>query len=156
MNAIALPEFGLEPGVRMGRNMLEGYQRGMGLERGIPALDNDPHFRACFALAAGRTVVVAMKLKNLYLLVRNFLPLLPHGDIFEFGSYRGGSALFLVAAAHDFLPKARIYALDSFGGMPETDPNSDLHRRGEFRDTTYSTKRSSRHVMPAGSKISSL
>jgi hypothetical protein len=137
MDAIALPEFGIRPGVRMGRNPLEGYQRGLGLERGIAALDSDPHFRACFALAAGRTVVSPMKLKNLYLLVRNFLPQLPPGDIFEFGSYRGGSALFLAAAARDFLPNAKVYALDTFSGMPETDPDSDLHRRGDFRNTVY-------------------
>ncbi len=135
---ISLPEVNIPADIKRGRSIRDGYQRGWGLTRNLSAeLDKDPHFQECFSLAKDRTVVSPMRIKNLYLLIRFYLPKLLSGDIIEFGSYRGGSALFMAAAAKIFLPQSTVYALDTFEGMPSVDANADIHRAGDFRDTSY-------------------
>jgi hypothetical protein len=76
---------------------------------------------------------------NLYLLIRFFAPKLGAGDIIEFGCYRGGSAIFMASLAKRYLPHARVWGLDTFEGMPETDPKVDLHGHGDFNNTDLST-----------------
>ncbi len=71
-------------------------------------------------------------LMNLYLLIRFFVP---KGAIVEFGSYRGGSTLFMATIAKAHRPDLHIYALDTFEGMPETG-ELDLHKQGDFSDTS--------------------
>jgi hypothetical protein len=69
---------------------------------------------------------------NLFLLITEYLPKLPQGNIIEYGSYRGGSAFFMGALAAKFLPRAQIYALDTFTGMPAVDIGIDAHCSGDF------------------------
>lgn len=54
------------------------------------------------------------------------------GDIAEVGSYRGGSAYLLAAST-----KRLVHIFDTFEGMPETDPERDIFRKGDFGDTSY-------------------
>ncbi|HEV2508985.1 TylF/MycF/NovP-related O-methyltransferase [Bosea sp. (in: a-proteobacteria)] len=135
-----LPEIGGIPDqMRGGRSVYEGYQRGWGLEFGDlrSKVAADPDYIDAFEFARGRSVVSIDRLMNIFLLVKFFLPRLPHGHIVEYGSYRAGSAFFMGALARKFLPQARVYALDSYEGMPVTDKSVDAHNAGDFQNTSY-------------------
>lgn len=69
---------------------------------------------------------------NLYLIIRDHLGALPNQNIVEFGSYRGGSVLFMATLLKGWFPHARIFSLDTFEGMPETSAEHDRHQRGDF------------------------
>jgi hypothetical protein len=131
-----LPEPSVENSVRKGRNLYEGYQRGIGL-----AFSNlgariaaDPDFGRARTLAGSRTIVGDANLANIFLLIKFFLPRLPFGHIVEFGSYKGGSAIFMATLAQKFLPGVQVIGFDTFGGMPATDHAVDAHRAGSFSD----------------------
>jgi hypothetical protein len=131
-----LPQPSVENSVRKGRNLYEGYQRGIGI-----AFSNlgtriaaDPDFHNARALAGSRTIVGDANLANIFLLIKFFLPRLPFGHIVEFGSYKGGSAIFMAALAQKFLPGVRVIGFDTFSGMPATDRAVDAHHAGSFSD----------------------
>jgi hypothetical protein len=128
---------GVRKELRGGRSVYEGYQRSWGLEFGDlkSRVLSDPDYQSAMALARSRSVVLLERSMNLFLLVKFFLPRLPFGHIVEFGSFRGGSAMFMAALAARFLPGANVYALDTFAGMPETDSAIDAHAAGDFADT---------------------
>jgi O-methyltransferase len=56
------------------------------------------------------------------------------GDVAECGVYKGGTAYILA----DLVRSAgrMFFLFDTFAGMPETDPEKDLHKRGDFDDTS--------------------
>ena len=58
-------------------------------------------------------------------------------NVIEFGSYRGGSAVFMASVLRDLARKSKVFALDTFAGMPATDPIRDGHGSGEFADCDY-------------------
>ena len=74
---------------------------------------------------------------NIYLIMRFGMPKIPKGHIIEFGSYRGGNAMFMAKVAGELFPGTMVYALDTYDGMPATDAKIDLHLRGDFRDAEY-------------------
>ncbi len=53
------------------------------------------------------------------------------GDIAEVGVYKGGTALLLAENTNKML-----HLFDTFTGMPEADSTIDLHKKGDFHDTT--------------------
>jgi len=57
-----------------------------------------------------------------------------HGDIVEFGSYRGFSLFWLAKLRDIYRLHCRIIGIDSFDGLPET---STVWKKGEFGDTSY-------------------
>jgi hypothetical protein len=87
-----LPDPQVENSVRKGRNLYEGYQRGVGLAfSGLGArIGLDPDFCHARALAGSRTIIGDASLANIFLIFKFFLPRLPVGHIVEFGSYKGG------------------------------------------------------------------
>jgi hypothetical protein len=105
-------------GLRHGRSPRDGYVRGWGLEFGglASAVLADPLYRECYDLAEGRTIQATACRMNLYLLVRYYLPRLGSGAIVEFGSYRGGSAIFLAALCQRLGLDIKVYGLDTFAG----------------------------------------
>ncbi len=127
---------GLANQPRRGRNPTEGYQRAFGLQSGnLPTLcQQDQDYQIAFRMAQQRTVVHPPNLMNLFLLCKFHLPRLQRGHIVEFGSYQGGSAIFLAYLAQQFSPGTHVYALDTFAGMPPTDRAIDLHKAGDFAD----------------------
>lgn len=134
-----LPEYnGLSRENFRGRNPYEGYQRACGIRYAkiIEQAKEDEVFVEAWTLAQSRSVVSPFKLTNLYLLVRYFLPRLDPSDIIEFGTFRGGSAMFLAKLAQAYLPGIRIFGLDSFAGMPKTDKTIDGHNAGDFSETS--------------------
>jgi predicted O-methyltransferase YrrM len=122
-----------------GRNPLDGYSRGWGLQFGDlrEKILADPIYRLGLKLAQGRTIQAELCRMNLFLIVRFYLPRLAAGDIIEFGSYRGGSAIFLAAAAKAVGLDSHVWALDTYEGMPQSDPTIDLHKKGDFHDVDY-------------------
>jgi hypothetical protein len=127
------------PVVRKGRNVAAGNLRGWGLEFSDLAIEvsEQSDFRAAQALATGRTLLTAPKLVNLYLIMKYGLNSVA-GDIVEFGSYRGGSALFMAQLLKMWGSEKRVFACDTFDGMPSTDPAIDLHNSGDFGDSQFS------------------
>lgn len=135
--SIELPVLhGMAPGTRKGRSVYEGYQRGWGLQFGGLAdkVRADPLYREALKCCRDRTIMSESNRMNLFLLMTCFVGRLPPGHVVEYGSYRGGSALFLAFLAKRLHPGMTVFALDSFEGMPETDKTVDAHNKGDFAD----------------------
>ncbi|MGA7294142.1 MAG: TylF/MycF/NovP-related O-methyltransferase, partial [Terriglobales bacterium] len=54
------------------------------------------------------------------------------GEVAECGVYKGGTAKILAELVSD----RPLHLFDTFCGMPQTDPKRDLHKAGDFADTT--------------------
>jgi SAM-dependent methyltransferase len=123
---------------RDGRNIHDGYYRGAGLELGTlyNKIERDADYQEAVTYAANRSITTPNRLLNLFLLIKYHLPKLPFGDIIEFGAYKGGTAFFMGALARRLLPGVKVYALDTFKGMPPTDKDVDAHIAGDFSDTS--------------------
>ena len=126
--------------IENGRCVYDGYQRGAALKYGklADAVWNDPVFRK--ARAAGlrapvRTMLLEERMMNLFLIVKFFLRDLTSRNIVEFGTYRGGGAIFLAMLLREFYPEARVYALDTFEGMPPIEKGLDLPPPDDFAAT---------------------
>ena len=134
-----LPKMTIPDTFRHGRNVHDGYQRGWGLEfGGLDALVNqDPLFQQAVAAVDGRSVQDTYRQKNLFLLIKFYLRKIAPGCIIEFGSYRGGSAIFMAHLCRALSPQTQVYALDTFAGMPETDRAIDAHSGGDFANTDF-------------------
>jgi predicted O-methyltransferase YrrM len=130
-----LAELRRPPNIRKGRNVQDGYARGVGLQFGAlaDAVRRDPVYADAMDLAHGRTIVAEHNRMNLFLILRAYLDRIP-GDVIEFGSYKGGNALFMASVIKKLHPGRRVWALDTFAGMPETDLTVDAHRKGDFHD----------------------
>ena len=122
--------------IRNGRNVYEGYQRGWGLQFGDlrAKIMDDPLYKEAFEIAKDRTIMSEENRMNIFLLLRFFLPKIPFGHIIEYGAYRGGSAIFIAYVVQELYPGMKVFALDSFEGMPQTDKNIDAHNAGDFAD----------------------
>lgn len=130
-----LPELaGLARGLRKGRNVHEGYQRGWGLQFGDVRAKvlEDPLYQEAMALAHGRTIMAELNRMNIFLIMRFFMQGLEAGHVVEFGSYLGGNAIFMAHVARKLHPGMKVFALDSFEGMPPTDKRVDAHNTGDF------------------------
>jgi predicted O-methyltransferase YrrM len=132
--------------VERGRCAHDGYQRGTALAHGTLAGEvwNDPLFRKALAAARlpqVRTMCTEPRLMNLYLIIKFFLKDLPSRNIVEYGTYRGGSALFMATLLKELYPEAKVWALDTFEGMPDGDDGLDLPPPDDFADTNLNTIR---------------
>ena len=126
----------VEPGIRRGRCPRDGYVRGWGLQFTDlrERVRADPVYREALPLAAGRSVMAEDSRINLYLILRFFLDRIPFGHVVEFGAYRCGNAMFMARVLERIRPGVRVYAFDTFAGMPATDLSIDAHLAGDFRD----------------------
>lgn len=55
------------------------------------------------------------------------------GHIIDYGSYKGGSAIAMAAAAEFYRAPKKVFAFDTFSGMPATS-QFDEHSAGDFGD----------------------
>jgi hypothetical protein len=127
------------PGARRdGRNVRAGYTRGMELEFGQIAQHcvEDALYNQAIAASHNRSIVMQRKLMNIMLIIR-YSSFNPAGHIIEFGSYRGGSALYMAALARQLGLASKVFALDTFAGMPNTDDSLDNHLAGDFNDSDF-------------------
>jgi O-methyltransferase len=83
-----------------------------------------------------RSLVPIQARYNLYCLAQNATRRC-HGDVAECGVYKGGTAKLLAEIVQD----RPLYLFDTFTGMPETDPTKDLHKAGDFADTSLDSVR---------------
>lgn len=127
---------GVKNGMRHGRNVYEGYQRGWGLQFGDlrQKILADTLYQEAFDAARDRTIMAEDNRMNIFLLLRFFLAKIPFGHIVEYGAYRGGNAIFMAYVVKRLYPGMKVYALDTFEGMPPTDKNVDAHNCGDFSD----------------------
>lgn len=122
---------------RNGRCVADGYARGLGMQFGKlrDLIRSHPLYQEAASAAGTRSIISEDNRMNLFLLLNYFIP---HqggvGDVLEFGAYRGGNALFMAKVMSRSMPTARIYALDTYKGMPETDLTVDRHKAGDFAD----------------------
>lgn len=128
-----------DKGIRKGRNINDGYARGWGLQFGDlkQKILNDPLYQSALKLIQGRSILSEDNRMNLFLIMKYFLPKITEGDIIEFGSYKGGNAIFMASIASKLYPNVKVYALDTFAGMPETDKSIDAHSKGNFADVDF-------------------
>jgi len=113
-----------------GRCLYEGYQRSTPLKYGMlgEQVRRDPVYRR--ALAAARlpeveSMVVETRFINLFILIKFFLRKLQSQNIIEFGSFKGGSAVFMATLLREFYPQARLFSLDTFAGLPDLEMGVD-------------------------------
>jgi predicted O-methyltransferase YrrM len=110
--------------------------RGWGLQFGKlrDEVRADPLYENASKLARGRSVLSEDNRINLYLICRFYLDRLDPGHIVEFGAYKGGNALFMARVAAALYPDKKVYALDTYSGIPDADASIDAHSAGDFRD----------------------
>ena len=58
------------------------------------------------------------------------------GDLVECGVYKGGTAAMMASCLSSLNLRKKLYLFDTFEGMPETDSKRDLHKKGDFADTS--------------------
>jgi O-methyltransferase len=91
-------------------------------------------------LAQPYTLVSPDRLYVLLSLARNAVRL--HGDFWECGVYKGGTARMLAEFLSRKAPPAvTLHLFDTFAGMPEADREVDVHRKGDFSDTSLAAVR---------------
>jgi O-methyltransferase len=93
-----------------------------------------PDFDRYYRIAEPKTLVSRDRCYVLERLLRHALTV--HGDVMECGVYKGGTAAMLARILRESQSGKTLYLLDTFDGMPETDPAFDLHRKGDFSDTS--------------------
>jgi len=120
--------------IQKGRDIEAGYARGEGIEFGglRQLILNDPDWIAAIRASRGRSIVTPERLMNLFLIMK--YSDIQDGNIIEFGSFRGGSAMFLASLARRLRKNNKVFALDTYEGMPVTNPFLDRHRAGGFAD----------------------
>lgn len=120
------------------RCVADGYRRGWGLVHSDLAAEvrADPLYVEARSAAGDLSLLGDERLMNLFLILRDGVTKLASRNIIEFGSYKGGTAIFLAVALRRLAPEALVYALDTFGGMPDTDATLDMHCAGDFSDAS--------------------
>jgi hypothetical protein len=135
-----LPEFkGLGKEIRKGRSPYAGSQRGWGLQFGDlrERILSDDLYQEALAVSLGRTIMSEMNRMNIYLLIRFYICDIAFGHIVEYGSYLGGSAIFMAYVAKKLYPGMKVFALDTYEGMPPTNKAVDMHNKGDFSNVSF-------------------
>jgi O-methyltransferase len=96
----------------------------------------DTRFQLYVKHTEGRTLIDIDRLFMIYQACNHVYGL--KGSIAEVGVYKGGSAKMI----HELLLTDILHLFDTFEGMPETDQNKDLHKKGDFNDTSLESVKS--------------
>lgn len=75
-----------------------------------------------------------IRLYSLYQLAKSCLNI--EGDVAELGVYKGGSAKLLSKVFKTSNSSKKLHLLDTFEGFIETSKVNDLHRKGDFKNTS--------------------
>jgi O-methyltransferase len=92
----------------------------------------DPPLKQIYATIAERTVVDRERVTMLRQFARAALHL--PGDVAEVGVYKGGTARLFAETLRGSGKSLLLF--DTFAGMPDTDAGKDVHRAGDFADTS--------------------
>jgi O-methyltransferase len=93
-----------------------------------------------FAATRGKTLVSDDRLYVLATVLRQALAT-SECDVAECGVYQGGTARLLADIVRESGASRALALCDTFAGMPETDPRVDVHRKGDFSDTSLEAVR---------------
>jgi len=96
--------------------------------------ESDSEFMNLYYQIRERTLLGPNKLYILVQFLKSVAPL--PGNAGEFGVYRGGAAFLLSNVLQQTSPTKIIHLFDTFTGMPKPDPEKDLHKEGDFSDTS--------------------
>lgn len=96
-------------------------------------------FSSYYSLAKPYTIVSSDRCYILLTLARQAAAL--QGVWIECGVYKGGTAMILAKAIHKGNFDTSLHLFDTFEGMPETDPDMDLHKKGDFSDSSLTEVR---------------
>jgi O-methyltransferase len=99
--------------------------------------ESESDFMEQFSQAQPATLLLAIECYHLYQLIKQSSSLA--GDFAEVGVYRGGTAQILAHHAQHL--KKELHLFDTFTGMPDTDPQKDWHKKGDFSDTSLEAVR---------------
>ncbi|HKR26200.1 MAG TPA: TylF/MycF/NovP-related O-methyltransferase [Acidobacteriaceae bacterium] len=91
-------------------------------------------------LAQSVSLVTPDRIYVLYTLALNAIRL--PGEFWECGVYKGGTARMFAELLSAQAESRTLHLFDTFAGMPETDHAHDLHRMGDFADTSLESVRS--------------
>lgn len=94
----------------------------------------DPDFLEYFQKVRAHSLVDGARCWVLYCGIRQALHL--NGEIWECGVYKGGTALMIRMLRDKFACETLVRLFDSFSGMPDTDKQLDVHKSGDFSDTS--------------------
>lgn len=92
---------------------------------------NDAEFNRLLAEIDGNTVVSPDRCFMLWQLAKYAAS--KEGAIAEVGVYKGGTAKIIAKAC----PNKKVHLFDTFSGMPKEDVGVDLHKQGDFSDTSF-------------------
>lgn len=93
-----------------------------------------PGFQRYYEIAAPHSLVSLDRCYVLYRLSRHALHV--PGNFWECGVYKGGTASLFVAILREQGSVKKLHLFDTFEGMPQTDAEKDLHKKGDFSDTS--------------------
>lgn len=94
--------------------------------------DADKIFGSLLKQIEGYSVVGRERCFILYQFVKHTIGM--EGDIAEVGVYKGGTAKLIAKVAAETTKTVHLF--DTFCGMPLTDITKDLHKEGDFSDTS--------------------
>lgn len=99
-------------------------------------------FNTYYEMIKPYTVVSADRCYVLYSLCLQAIQM--SGEWYECGVYKGGTAMLFAGILSGYWRRGetRLHLFDTFEGMPETQPALDIHRRGDFMDTSLEEVRS--------------
>jgi O-methyltransferase len=103
-------------------------------KRVIDYWNEDEQFVALAKQVRGHTLIHEERLFMLYQFANSVVSL--KGNVAELGVYKGGSAKLLAKIFERSTEKKGIFLFDTFCGMPEANPLIDLHKKGDFPDTS--------------------
>lgn len=107
----------------------------------LPLWEDDEHFIDLKQQTIGYTLVDKPQCYMLYQYARHAARL--PGDVAEVGVYKGGTAR-LLAKVFESTGKT-IHLFDTFSGMPPSDPSKDVHKEGDYGDTSLESVRDYLH-----------
>ena len=93
-----------------------------------------PHFRQLYQEISSHTLISELAAWTLYSLARQAAHV--GGDFLEAGVYQGGTALMLRKILVEANEDKDLHLFDTFAGMPDTRPDRDLHKAGDFSNTS--------------------
>lgn len=96
--------------------------------------DSDLYFNDLYESIKDRTLVDKTRCFMLYQFFKQSLIL--EGEVAEVGVYKGGTAKLLARLSQDENAYKTIHLFDTFSGMPETSEEKDIHKKGDFSDTS--------------------
>lgn len=114
---------------------IELRQRPSAIPNPIHAWDTEFEFVHTYNLVRDHTVVDKVRMFMLYQAFLHTASL--SGDVVEVGVYRGGTAKFFSLINKKYDVRKNIHLFDTFGGMPTTSAELDIHREGDFSDTSF-------------------